>query len=178
VIEVATRLELHDGLLVGHDGSSSATEAVRWAARLAHRLGCPLHVLRTWTISSAPRPSTAEPGYVPPLSDFEGAVLTRLEADVSKMSLSDDLDVQCHVLHGASGRRLVEASAGAEMLVVGSRGAGGFRGLLFGSTADQVVRNARCPVVVIPVCSCAPDTEAIRRRTRFVPLLSRGRARQ
>jgi len=151
MIEVTTQLELDGGLLVGHDGSASATEAVRWAARLTRRLNCALHVVRTWTISSAPRPATAAPGFVPPLSDFESAVLKRLEADVVKMALPDDLDVRCYVLHGAAGRRLVEASEGAEMLVIGSRGAGGFRGLVFGSTADQVVRNARCPVVVIPV---------------------------
>jgi len=151
MIEVATKLELDGGLLVGHDGSGPSSEAVRWAARLSGRLGCTLHVLRTWSISSSPRPATAEPGYVPPLSDFEAAVLKRLEADVAKLGLPGDLDVQCHVLHGASGRRLLEASAGAEMLVVGSRGAGGFRGLLFGSTADQVVRNAAVPVVVVPV---------------------------
>ena len=151
MIEVATKLELDGGLLVGHDGSGPASEAVRWAARVAGRLGCPLHVLRTWSISSAPRPATAEPGYVPPMSDFEDAVLKRLESDIAKLGLPEDLDLQCHVLHGASGRRLLEASAGAEMLVVGSRGAGGFRGLLFGSTADQVVRHARVPVVVVPV---------------------------
>ena len=151
MIEVATKLALHGGLLVGHDGSGPASEAVRWAAGLAGRLGCPLHVLRSWSISSAPRPATAEPGYVPPMSDFEDAVLKRLESDVAKVGLPAELDVQCHVLHGPSGRRLLEASAGVDMLVVGSRGAGGFRGLLFGSTADQVVRNARVPVIVVPV---------------------------
>ncbi len=151
MIEVATTLELDGGLLVGHDGSGPSSEAVRWAARLSGRLGCTLHVVRTWSISSSPRPATAEPGYVPPLSDFEEAVLRRLEADIAKLDLPAELDVETHVLHGAPGRRLLEASAGAEMLVIGSRGAGGFRGLLFGSTADQVVRHARVPVVVVPV---------------------------
>lgn len=153
MIEVTTTLELHGDLLVGHDGSPAAADAVRWAARLAGRLGCPLHVVRSWSMSSAPRPRTAEPGYVPPLDDFETAVRERLESDVADLGLDAGVDVQCHVLHGPSGRRLLEASVGAEMLVVGSRGAGGFRGLLFGSTADQVVRNARCPVVVVPVDS-------------------------
>jgi nucleotide-binding universal stress UspA family protein len=149
--EVATTLELSGGILVGHDGSDQADEAVRWAARLASRLGCPVHVARSWALSSAPRPASATHGYVPPMTDFEGAVLDRLRADVAALGLPDGLDVQCHVLHGSPGRRLLEASAGAEMLVVGSRGAGGFRGLRFGSTADQVVRHARCPVVVVPV---------------------------
>jgi nucleotide-binding universal stress UspA family protein len=59
--------------------------------------------------------------------------------------------VTCQVLHGAPGRRLVESSKGAEMLVVGSRGIGGFRGLVLGSTAGQVIGHALCPVVVVPV---------------------------
>ena len=61
MIKVATELHVDGGLLVGHDGSRAATEAVQYAARLARRLGCKLHVLRTWTISTAPRPASAEP---------------------------------------------------------------------------------------------------------------------
>ena len=149
--EVATTLDHSGGILVGHDGSPASAEAVRWAARLAERLGCSLHVVRTWSISSAPRPATAEPGYVPPMADFEAAVADRLRKDVAGLGLPDGLTVECHTLHGSAGRRLLEASKGAEMLVLGSRGAGGFRGLGFGSTADQVVSHAVSPVVVVPV---------------------------
>lgn len=151
MIEVQTTLTVDGGILVGHDGSTPSSDAVRWAARLAARLGCPLRVVRTWAISSAPRPATAAPGYVPPMTDFEAAVLDRLRSDIAALGLPDAVDVECYVLHGSAGRRLLEAAAGAEMLVVGSRGAGGFRGLLFGSTADQVVRHAQVPVVVVPV---------------------------
>lgn len=149
MIKVRTTLEVTDGILVGHDGSEPAAEAVRWAAALAGRLGTPLHIIRSWSISSAPRPSTAKPGYVPPLTDFEDAVLERLREDIAALALPGE--VNCHVLHGPAGRRLLEVSPKAEMLVIGSRGAGGFLGLHFGSTADQVVRHARCPVVVVPV---------------------------
>lgn len=149
--EVTTTLELSGEILVGHDGSPASAEAVRWAAALAERLGSPLHVIRTWSLSSAPRPATAEPGYVPPMTDFESAVAERLRTDVTGLGLPDGLTVECHTLHGSAGRRLLEASKGAEMLVLGSRGGGGFRGLRFGSTADQVVRHAVCPVVVVPV---------------------------
>lgn len=151
MIEVATTVEVDGGILAGHDGSPAASEAVRWAADLARRLGTSLHVVRAWSVSSAPRPPTSETGYVPPLTDFEAAVLDRLRSDVAALELPDGVDTTCHVLHGPAGRRLLEASAGAEMLVLGSRGSGGFLGLRFGSTADQVVRHARCPVVVVPV---------------------------
>ena len=151
MIKVATKLEIDGGILVGHDGSAAAADAVRWAARLAARLGARLHIVRSWSISSAPKPSTATAGYVPPMTDFESAVLEHLRADIGALGLSGDVIVDCHVLHGPAARRLLEASKNAEMLVLGTRGAGGFMGLRFGSTADQVVRHARCPVVVVPV---------------------------
>ena len=109
-------------------------------------------MVRTWALSSAPRPSTWSRGYVPPLTDFEAAVLDRLERDVAALELPGRrASVTCQVLHGHPGRRLVESSQGAEMLVVGSRGIGGFLGLVTGSTANQVIGNAHCPVVVVPV---------------------------
>jgi nucleotide-binding universal stress UspA family protein len=149
--KVSTTLDASGAVLVGHDGSDPSGSAVRWAARLAGRLGCPLRVVRTWALSSAPRPSTWSAGYVPPLTDFEDAVLQRLQRDIAALHLPEDIDVSCHVLHGSAGRRLVEASKGAELLVVGSRGVGGFRGLILGSTAAQLVGHAQCPVVVVPV---------------------------
>jgi nucleotide-binding universal stress UspA family protein len=155
--EVQTKAEIVDGLVVGHDGSRAASQAVRWAARLAARLGCPLHVVRAWTISTAPRPADAGVGYVPSMLEFEQAVRDRLDRDVDRLELGP-VEVTTHVLHGAAARRLLEAAEQAEMLVVGARGEGGFRGLLFGSTADQVARHASCPVVVVPVT--ATDTPA------------------
>ena len=149
MIKAATTLEITGGILVGHDGSAAAAESVRWAARLASKLGTPLHVVRCWSISTAPRPATATDGYVPPLTDFEEAVLDRLRADLGQLEL--DVRPTCHVLHGPAGRRLLEASERVDMLVIGTRGAGGFLGLHLGSTADQVVRHAHCPVVVVPV---------------------------
>lgn len=151
MIKVATTIEISGGLLVGQDGSKASQEAVRWAASLAGRLGVQLHVVRAWTISTAPRPATAEVGYVPPMTDFEQAVLDQLRADIDALGLDEGVEVHCHVLHGSAGRRLLEAAPQAEMLVVGSRGAGGFLGMHFGSTADQIVRHATSVTVVVPV---------------------------
>jgi nucleotide-binding universal stress UspA family protein len=152
VDDVSTALQIDGGILVGHDGSEHADAALRWAARLATQADMPLHVLRTWVISTAPRPSTWSPGYAPPVSDFEAAVRADLVADVRRCGLPEDgVQPQLHVVHGTPGRRLVEATESADILVVSKRGRGGFMGLVLGSTTDQVVRHAKCPVVVVPV---------------------------
>jgi nucleotide-binding universal stress UspA family protein len=144
-------VSIDGGILVGHDGSKSSSEAVSWAAGHAARLGVPLHVMRAWVLTNAPRPKTMEPGFVPPEKDFEEAVLEQLARDVEAMHLHPDCTLELHAAHGQSSAKLLEAAVGAEMLVVGRRGAGGFRGLLTGSTADQVVRHSPCPVVVVPI---------------------------
>lgn len=143
--------EVAGDVVVGYDGSQAAGEAVRWAADLALELGVPLHVVRSWSITRAPRPKSMQPGYVPPLEEFAAAVREDLEGDIAALGLPQGCDLRLHAVHGQSSAGLLKTSVGARMLVVGARGAGGFRGLGFGSTADQVVRNATVPVVVVPV---------------------------
>lgn len=147
--EVVESVAIDGGVLVGHDGSAAASEAVQWAADLAGKLDLPLHVLRAWGMTNAPTPRTRETGYVPPLSDFEAAVREQLDEDITALDLPGE--VHLHVVHGRSARELLAAAEGADLLVVGRRGSGGFRGLRFGSTAEQVVRFAPCPVVAVPV---------------------------
>ena len=153
MVEVVRAADIEGGIVVGHDGSRNSTTALEWAARLAARLDRPLHVLRAWSISNAPRPASFTGGYVPPLPEFAAAVREALADDVARAEIPDGLEVTLHTCHGAAGQRLVESATRADLLVMASRGAGGFRGLRFGSTADQVVRHAPCPVVVVPVGS-------------------------
>jgi nucleotide-binding universal stress UspA family protein len=148
--DVADSVDVRGGVVVGHDGSEPAARATRWAARIAVLLDVPLLVVRAWSITSAPRPTTASPGYVPPITDFEQAVRQRLEADVASLDLPEACNVHCHVLHCAPARALLNTAEHADLLVVAARGIGGFRGLMFGSTADQVTRHAPCPVTIIP----------------------------
>ena len=154
---MAEHLTIEGGILVGHDGSKHAEAALRCGAGLAKRFHRPLHVIRTWTMSSAPRPDTWEPGYVPPLSDYEAAVRKALTKDVEAAGLTPGEDVQLHVIHGAPAKRLVESSRGADLLVVSRRGRGGFAGLGLGSVTDQVIRHAACPVVVVPATGVKDD---------------------
>ena len=69
-----------------------------------------------------------KPGYVPPPEDFEAAVLAQLTKDIDAMGLPAACNVQLHVVHGQSSAALLEAAPGVEIVVVGRRGAGGFRG--------------------------------------------------
>ena len=147
--EVVNEIEITGGVLTGHDGSAASEEALRWAAGLATRLGEPLHVLRAWGMLNAPAPPTKQGGYIPPLVDWEEAVREELTAQVGGLGL--ECELQLHVVHAQSAKALLHAAEGAELLVVSRRGAGGFRGLGFGSTADQVARHAPCPVVIVPV---------------------------
>jgi len=147
---VKKEADITGGIVVGHDGSRASGAAVRRAADLAQRLGTTLHVVRVWNLATAPRPESMVGGYVPPFAEFEQAVVADLKADCAAAGLGDDLDLQLYALRGQTTECLVDASARAEMLVVGSRGAGGFRGLRFGSTATQVVRHASVPVLVVP----------------------------
>ena len=149
VAEVSEAVEIDGGVLVGHDGSACAQEALRWAAALAARAGLDLHVLRAWGLTSAPRPATWEPGYVPPLTDFEQAVRAELEGCVSAAKVDPSVRVHVHVVHRPAAKALIAAARGADLLVVGARGGGGFSGLLLGSVSDQCVHHAPCPVTVV-----------------------------
>ncbi len=145
----------HGGIVVGVDGSACALEALAWAGRLAARTGWPLRVVRGWSIPTAPRPATWEPGYVPPVGDYERAVEQALADDVAAAGLPDEVEVTCSAVHRAPVEALVAASAGADLLVVGVRGRGGALGRL-GSLAQAVLRDAGCPVTVVRTGSTAP----------------------
>ncbi len=137
-------------IVVGHDGSSFADQALKWALTLAQRAHIPVTVVRAWTMRTAPKPKTQEFGYVPPASDFADAVRERLEESTRDLLAAfPDVEVTLKVERGQPATVIVEASEGASLLVVGPRGLGGFKGLLLGSVSEHAVGNAPCPVVVV-----------------------------
>lgn len=139
-----------DGVAVGHDGSRTAAAALTAAAAEAGLRGCRLHVIRAWSITGAPRPPEVAHGIVPSVAQFAAEVRRRLSADVAAVLGEPRGEVVLHAPRAAAAPALLAAAATADLLVVGTRGLGGVAGLLLGSTSEQVIRHAACPVLVVP----------------------------
>ena len=136
-------------IVVGVDGSEHSIEALRWAADEARLRSCGLRVVAAFT---TPLMTTGYEVAAPDPADLRAATESVLDAAVgaaNRESLLEGLDVQVEVLDGHPGERLIACSETAELLVVGSRGHGGFVGLLLGSVTTYCVNHARCPVVVV-----------------------------
>ena len=159
--EVARTARIDGGIVVGHDGSKCAQDALRWAGRLAARADVELHVVRAWSITSAPQPAGWTPGYVPPLPDWEQAVLDELTAHVRMAGLAPQVRVSCHVVHRPAEQALMQAAENASLVVMGARGRGGFAGLMLGSVSDKLVHHAPCPVTVVRTGATGKDLEAV-----------------
>lgn len=83
---------------------------------------------------------------------------TRLEAVIAEVAGHDPaVTIDPLVLEGDPGRILCARSAGADLLVVGSRGRGGFAGLVLGSVSTKCAHHSRCPVVIVPDGDQDPD---------------------
>lgn len=158
--DVCEVVRVEGGIVVGHDGSTCAQEALVWAGRLARRSDLELHVVRAWAMMTAPQPKTWTPGYVPPLPEWEKAVHDELTAHVKAAGLDPVVRVTCHVVHKAPAQGLMAAAGGANLLVMGARGRGGFRGLLLGSVSDQLVHHSPCPVTVVRTGATGREIEA------------------
>ncbi len=149
-MNIAKEVDLSGGVLVGHDGSRFANKALSWALEYAGAFGHDVTVVRAWVMTTAPRPTTWESGYVPPLADFAAATLEALESDIVPLRGEfADIAVSCQAVHGSAAKLLLEASARADLLVVGARGRGGFLGLSLGSVSEKLARFAPSTVVVV-----------------------------
>jgi nucleotide-binding universal stress UspA family protein len=139
-----------NSIVVGHDRSAGARDALEVALQLAADLGTPLVVVRAWSIITAPRPATWRFGTVSTLDELGAAVRDQMVTDTSsQVSRFPEVSVGYDCYHAAPAKTLIAASAHARMLVVGPRGLGGFQQLVLGSVSEQCVRHAHCPVLVI-----------------------------
>lgn len=142
--EDAAALPAPSRLVVGVDGSALSRRALEWAVAEARLRAAAVHVIAAWE-------------YPAVVVGMEGALDTReieagarhgLDAALRRVPHSD-VEVTSEVVQGGAARILIDASARADLLVVGSRGHGGFVGLMLGSVSSQVVHHSMCTVVVV-----------------------------
>jgi nucleotide-binding universal stress UspA family protein len=139
------------GIMVGVDGSGHSRRALEWAMKEAAMRHAPLTVLTV---------HPAIVGYfgemVTTTGDLDLTEQTQLavkvEADrvLAALGGPHPESVTIKAVHGFPVEELVSASKGADIVVLGSRGMGGFSRMLMGSTAGQVVQHAHCPVLIVP----------------------------
>ncbi|MGW7364270.1 universal stress protein [Streptomyces sp. NPDC054841] len=142
-------------VVVGVDGSPSSHEALRWAVRHAGLIGATVEAVEAYELPGAH-------GWSAPMVD------AGFDAEVARESLAEEIrnvlgdsggsQVRQVLLRGNPVEALVKASEGAELLVVGSRGRGGFARVLLGSVSQQCALYATCPVVIVrPEAAAAPE---------------------
>ena len=136
-------------IVVGVDGSDGSREALRWAFTEATLRNDALEVVIVWQYPITASLPTF--GAMTTPDDFEtdarSTLLTLL--DNEGINVESPIPVSTLVAEGNAARALLDASDSADLLVVGSRGHGGFAGVLVGSISQQCVHHAKCPVVVV-----------------------------
>ncbi len=134
-------------VVVGFDGSDSATKAAQWAADEARTRGRGLALVH----AILPPVTTGGLGVgLPPSLDLIEQLEKQAKDQLDAVAAGfDGVDVTTHIAIGAPSAAMLEASETADLLVIGSRGRGGFRGLLLGSVGAQVAAHSACPVAVI-----------------------------
>ena len=139
------------GIIVGVDGSGHSQRALEWAMKEAAIRHAPLTIL---TVHPAIMGYFGSMVTTPVDLEFTEQIqaAVKLEADrvLAGLSGSHPESVTVKAVHGFPVEEFVSASKGADLVVLGSRGAGGFTRMLMGSTAGQVVQHAHCPVLIIP----------------------------
>jgi nucleotide-binding universal stress UspA family protein len=131
-------------IVVGVDGSEGSRRALRWAVEEARVRGARVRAVLAWTYLDQPTGGFDAAYGEPDARALLDEVLGEGVRDGA------DVDVERVVVCDLPARALLDAARGADLLVVGSRGIGGFKGLLLGSVGQQVAQHARCPIVVVP----------------------------
>ena len=141
-------------IVVGVDGSEESRAALAWAVEEGRLRQAPVLAIHAWEVPMVPAPT----GLVPPSVEVVGD-LTELREDAASLvemmvreiaGDAADVEIRPLTVEDKPVNALLDAAErnDAQMIVVGSRGHGGFVSLLIGSTSDQVARHATCPVVI------------------------------
>jgi nucleotide-binding universal stress UspA family protein len=138
----------HGRVVVGVDGSPTSIRALRFALDEAEARHAELRVVHAWTFPALTiLPAVPD---VPTPDQLAADARALIERCLDKAGGPGDVSVDCAVPQGHTAQALLDAAADCDVVVVGARGIGGFRGLLVGSIADACVSHARLPVIIVP----------------------------
>ncbi len=148
---VADMNEPENRIVVGVEGSGGARAALRWAIKEARHRNAFVDVVTAYSTT-----------YVPASPDFNYVPLDPIDLEVEVKRMQDSIidevlaevdaqgvEIRRRMIRGRAADTLIAESDNAAMLVVGSRGRGGFRGLLLGSVSQQIAQHGSCPVVIV-----------------------------
>jgi nucleotide-binding universal stress UspA family protein len=150
----AGKIGLMAKIVVGVDGSETSKDALRWAIEEARLRDARVMALNAWQVPPVapdfgPLPGAAVPyELVEMLPRLEEAARRVVEDAVQEVAGGSDVEVDAVAVEGPPARSLVDAARDADLVVVGSRGHGGFKGLLLGSVSLHVAQHAPCPTVI------------------------------
>jgi len=139
------------GIVVGIDGSEHSQHVLEWAMREAALKKAPLTVLTVHQVAGNQWNNNPMvlPGDLPLEEKARQAAEDLVSKAASEIGDPGPGSVTVRTVSGSPAKELIAASQGADMVVVGARGGGGFAGLLMGSVTAQVAHHALCPVVVV-----------------------------
>ena len=139
-------------IVVGVDGSESSTAALHWALDEAELRGVDVQAVLAWQHPVVYNPPNimAISSTVVSYDDLATAAAREVARIAAEAGQNRTASITAEAVEGHPAEALISAAADAGLLVVGSRGHGGFVGALLGSVSHHVVAHAKCPVVVIP----------------------------
>jgi nucleotide-binding universal stress UspA family protein len=140
------------GITVGVDGSGQSQRALDWAIKEAGIRNASLTVLAVHQVAGNHWTGNPEtyPADQPEAEKMREAAQDVVQKTIDAGGTPGPASVTVRAVSGIAAQELIKASEDSDLVVVGSRGGGGFARLMLGSTSVQVVNHASCPVVVIP----------------------------
>ncbi len=138
-------------IVVGVDGSENSRRALQWAFDEARLRGATIDVVHAWEPPSVVAyGGMSATGFVYDPTPYEEAGHQLLDDTIAAVNTKDAPAVAKILVRGSAAPMILDIAKGADMVVVGSRGRGGFAGLLLGSVSQQVAQHAPCPAVIVP----------------------------
>lgn len=150
-------------IVVGVDGSPQSKKALAWALEEARLRGASVRAIHVYDVPGVtpyafPEEAAVTTDQIAELekvlqasaADSRARATALIEQAVAELGQVDDVKVDAVAVHGRPAPKLIEESEDADLLVVGSRGRGGFTELLLGSVSHQLAQHAVCPVVILP----------------------------